>query len=73
MSNNQIIPEHIWICSSKDLNWLSKGFFLKEIFYKILIFSVNSKALEPINLFDCPTEGSVKMMLQAVIGKIQNL
>ncbi|CAK5023920.1 unnamed protein product [Meloidogyne enterolobii] len=57
MSNNQIVPEHIWICSSKDLNWLSK---------------VNSKALEPINLFDCPTEGSVKMMLQAVIGKIQN-
>ncbi|KAL7073531.1 hypothetical protein ACQ4LE_007544 [Meloidogyne hapla] len=57
MSNNQIVPEHIWICSSSDVTWLSK---------------VNPKVLEPINLFDCPTEGSVKMMLQAVIGKIQN-
>jgi hypothetical protein len=52
------------------LNWLSKG---KIIDLKIFIFLVNSKLLEPINLFDCPTEGSVKLMLQAVIGKIQNL
>jgi hypothetical protein len=54
----QIFPDHVWICSSTDLSWISK---------------VNAKMLEPINFFDCPSANSVRALLQAIIGKIQNL
>ncbi|KAL3068095.1 hypothetical protein niasHT_038085 [Heterodera trifolii] len=52
-----IIPEHIWICSSVDLPWISK---------------VNNKLLDPICLLDCPSSITVRALMQAIIWRIQN-
>ncbi|KAI3421973.1 hypothetical protein GPALN_012510 [Globodera pallida] len=57
LSSTHIIPEHIWICSSADLPWISK---------------VNNKLLDPICLLDCPSSVSVRALMQAIIWRIQN-
>lgn len=55
---NQIMPEHLWICSSADLTWIGK---------------INPILLEPLILLDCPSSTIIRSLLQTIIGKIQNL
>uniref|UniRef100_A0AC34RLQ3 Phosphofurin acidic cluster sorting protein 2 n=1 Tax=Panagrolaimus sp. JU765 TaxID=591449 RepID=A0AC34RLQ3_9BILA len=53
---NLFIASNIWICSSSDLNWISK---------------IDSTTFHRVRLIDCPTVNEVRVALQAIVARIQ--